>query len=106
MTTNELKHKLISTFIVSVGAFLGFEAVSYILGIYQLNTGIAVAFYVYIFHIFWLTFLFDLHLKKRGIMASIQLNEKGEKMVWEAVKQRTEHLRKWEYLRHFQNYLV
>jgi len=103
---SEQKQKYLSTLIVSIGAFLGFEALSYVVGIYQLNTAVYVTFYVYAFHIFWLTFLFDLHLKKRGVLATARLNYKGAKMVWEACKQRVEHLRRWEYFRHYQNYLV
>jgi len=103
---NEQKNKILSTLIVTVGAFLGFEAVSYAIGIYQLKSSLYLSFYIYAFHIFWLTFLFDLHLKKRGVLANARLNHKGVKMFWEAFKGRIEHIRKWEYLRHYQNYLV
>lgn len=106
MMTSEQKEKFLSTLIVTIGAFLGFEALSYIIGIYQLKGSLYVAFYVYAFHIFWLTFLFDLHLKKRGVLATAKLNHRGIRMVWEAFIQRIEHVRKWEYLRHYQNYLV
>jgi hypothetical protein len=102
----ETKHKILSTLIVSIGAFLGFQAVSYVIGIYQLKSAVQVAFYIYFFHIFWLTFLFDLHLKKRGVFAVAKLNHQGAKLFWEACKQRLAHLRRWEYLRHYQNYLV
>src|SRR6185436_1965153 len=104
--TSETKQKFFSTLIVTLGAFLGFEALSYIIGIYQLRGSLYVAFYVYAFHIFWLTFLFDLHLKKRGVLANAKLNHKGLKMLWEAFKDRCGHMRQWEYLRHYQNYLV
>lgn len=103
---NEHKQKIFSTLLVTTGALLGFEAISYIVGIYQLNTAVYVAFYVYLFHIFWLTFIFDLHLKKRGVLANAKLNYKGAKMVRQALKDRLEHVRRWEYLRHYQNYLV
>lgn len=103
---SERKQKYLSTFIVTFGALLGFEAVSYAIGIFQLRIGLYLCFYIYAFHIFWLTFLFDLHLKKRGVLAIAQMNNKGARIVWEAFKQRIEHLRKWEYLRHYQNYLV
>src|SRR6185503_2499821 len=103
---NETKQKFLSTLIVTFGAFLGFEALSYIIGIYQLRGSLYVAFYVYAFHIFWLTFVFDLHLKKRGVLANARLNHKGIKMVWMACQDRIEHLRRWDYLRHYQNYLV
>lgn len=102
----ETKHKLLSTLIVTVASFLGFEALSHIIGVYQLKGSLYVAFYVYAFHIFWLTFVFDLHLKKRGVLAIARLNHRGTKMFWEAFKNRVAHMRKWEYLRHYQNYLV
>src|SRR5258708_4941221 len=103
---NERKQKLLSTLIVTVGAFLGFEALSYIIGIYQLKGSLYVAIYVYAFHIFWLTFLFDLHLKKRGVLANARINHQGWKMLQMAFVDRIEHVRRWEYLRHYQNYLV
>src|SRR3989344_254325 len=103
---NEQKQKFFSTLIVTLGALLGFEALSYIIGIYQLRGSLYVAFYVYAFHIFWLTFIFDLHLKKRGVVAFARLNHTGLKMFWEAFKARLAHLRHWPYLRHYQNYLV
>lgn len=103
---NEQKQKFLSTLIVSLGAFLGFEALSYLLGIYQLKSLILVSIYIYAFHLFWLTFLFDLHLRKRGVLAQARVNHKGFKMLWEALKERTEHVFNWQYFRHYQNYLI
>ncbi len=103
---NETKNKIISVIIVTVGAFLGFQALSYIIGIYQLDDSLYVALYVYAFHIFWLTFVFDLHLKKRGVLANARLNHQGIKMFWMAFHERIEHLKRWDYFRHYQNYLV
>ncbi|MBX4187023.1 MAG: hypothetical protein KW802_02050, partial [Candidatus Doudnabacteria bacterium] len=54
----------------------------------------------------WLTLLFDLHLKKRGVLANARLNHQGLRMVWMAFLDRIEHLRNWGYFRHYQNYLV
>lgn len=99
-------HKYISTLIISVGALLGFEALSYIVGIYQLTTALHVSFYVYALHIFWLTFVFDLHLKKRSVLVEARLNNKGARMLLAAFRQRIKHLHQWEYFRHYQNYLV
>ena len=103
---NEQKQKILSTLMVTVGAFLGFEAISFVFGLYQLKIGLYLSFYIYAFHIFWLTFLFDLHLKNRGVIANARLNHRGLKMVWEAFKDRCAHVRRWEYIRHYQNYLV
>lgn len=103
---SEQNHKFLSTLIISIGTFLGFAAVSFIIGIYQLKTALYVALYVYAFHIFWLTFLFDLHLKKRAVLATARINFSGAKLLLQAFKQRLDHLRQWKYLRHYQNYLV
>lgn len=103
---SEQQHKFLSTLIVTVGALLGFEAVSYSIGIYQLRQSLYLSFYIYAFHIFWLTFLFDLHFKKRNVLAGLRLNHRGAKLLWEGFKQRCEHVRNWQYLRHYQNYLV
>ncbi len=102
----ENRQKILSTLIVTIGAFLGFEAISTALGIYQLRSGLVLSLYIYVFHIFWLTFIFDLHLKKRGVLATARLNYKGAQMLWMAFMDRIEHLRNWNYLRHYQNYLV
>ncbi len=103
---NETKQRYLSTVIVAVGAFLGFEALSSSIGIYQLKSSLYLSFYIYAFHVFWLTFLFDLHLRNRGVLANARLNHKGLKMLWEAFKDRCAHVRRWDYLRHYQNYLV
>ncbi|HTL39683.1 MAG TPA: hypothetical protein VL306_02635, partial [Methylomirabilota bacterium] len=104
--TSEQREKYLSTLIVTVGAFLGFEAISYAIGIYQLKQSLYLSFYIYAFHIFWLTFLFDLHFKKRGVLSYARMNSSGLRMFWNAFKERCSHIRKWEYIRHYQNYLV
>ncbi len=104
--TLETKNKILSTLIVTIGAFLGFQAISMAIGIYQLQIGLNLSLIIYLFHIFWLTLIFDLHLKKRGVLANARLNHNGVRMFWIAFKDRVEHLRSWEYFRHYQNYLV
>ncbi len=103
---SETKNKILSTLIVTIGAFLGFEALSIAFGIYQLQASFYLSLYIYLFHIFWLTFIFDLHLKKRGVLAAAKLNHRGLNMLLAALKDRVDHLRRWQYFRHFQNYLV
>lgn len=103
---SENKQRFLSTLIVSCGAVVGFEALAYIVGIYQIKTYISLAFYIYIFHALWLTFLFDLHLKKRGILASLRLTHHGMRLVGQALKERVRHLTHWDHLRHYQNYLI
>lgn len=103
---SEQKQRFLSTLIVSVGAFLGFEALTIIVGLYQIRTYLLLSIYVYLFHVFWLTFLFDLHFKNRGVLANARLNYKGWRMLSEALKDRVRHIFNWEYIRHYQNYLV
>lgn len=103
---SEEQQKYLSTFIVTLGAFLGFQALSFAIGIYQLKQSLYLSLYIYAFHIFWLTFIFDLHLKQRGVLAIIRLNHRGLKMVWEALKLRFDYMFNWHHLRHFQNHLV
>ncbi len=102
----EHKQKILSNIIVTFGAFLGFEALGYSFGLYQLNDSLYLSFYIYAFHIFWLHFLFDLHLKNRGVLASARLNHRGIKMFWEAFKLRFVYMANWNHFRHYQNYLV
>jgi hypothetical protein len=102
----ETKQKLLSTFIVTLGAFLGFQALSAVIGIYQIQASFYLSLYIYVFHLFWLTFIFDLHLKNRGVLANARLNYSGANMLWMAFKDRVAHLRNWHYLRHYQNFLV
>jgi hypothetical protein len=94
---NETKHKILSVLIVTIGALLGFEAISGAIGIYQIKTGLYLSFYIYAFHIFWLTFLFDMHLKTRGVWGN---------NLREALRLRFAYMKNWYHFRHFQNYLV
>jgi hypothetical protein len=103
---SERKNKILSNLIVTIGALLGFEALAFSMNLYQVHIYIFISFVIYFFHVFWLTFLFDLHLKKRGVLANARLNHKGLKMVWEALKDRLSHVKKWHYWQHYQNYLI
>lgn len=103
---SEQKNHFLSVLIVSIGGFLGFEALSLIIGLYQPEIYLKVAFWVYIFHVCWLTLMFDLHYKKRGILTNLRFTHSGWRLIGHAFKERFEHVKKWEYLRHFQNYLI
>jgi hypothetical protein len=100
------KHKVISTLIVTVGAFIGFQAVSYVVGLYQLNQALFLSFYIYIFHVLWLMFVFDLHLKKRSVIANLKLSHQGFGLLWRALLERFSYMLNWHHFRHFQNHLV
>ena len=100
------KQKILSTLIVTVGAFVGFEALSYVVSLYQLKSALYLSFYIYIFHILWLMFVFDLHLKRRGVLAELRLNHRGMSLLWRALKARFAYMLNWHHFRHFQNHLV
>lgn len=102
----ERKQKMLSTLIVSFGAFFGFEALAFVLETYQVADYLWVAIYVYLFHIFWLTFVYDLHLKNRGILAWAHLDKRGMAMLNAALKDRVAHVFRWDYFRHYQNFLI
>ena len=91
------QHKILSTLIITAVSFFGFEILNYIIGLYQLRGSLFVAIYFYAFHIFWLFFLFDLHLK-----AKID----WQKSFVEGLRERFAHLKQWAYIRHFLNYLI
>lgn len=103
---SEHKQKVISTLIVTIGAFAGFEALSYVVSLYQLKSALSLSFYIYFFHVFWLAFIFDLHLKNRSVLAEVRLNHQGMNLVWHALKARFAHMVKWRHFRHLQNHLV
>lgn len=103
---SEKKHKFLSTLIVSVGALLGFEALSFVVGIYQIRTYIYLSLVIYLFHVFWLTFIFDLHLKQRSVVGVYLSGELPWHLIRQALRERIYHLKSWHYFRHYQNYLV
>ena len=103
---SQQKQKMLSTLIVTIGAFAGFEALSYVVSLYQLKSALYLSFYIYFFHILWLIFVFDLHLKKRGVLAELRLNHRGMSLVWRALKARFAYMTQWHHFRHFQNHLV
>ncbi|MBI4049741.1 MAG: hypothetical protein HY395_02940 [Candidatus Doudnabacteria bacterium] len=102
----ERKQKLLSNLLVSLGAFLGFEALSTVVGLYQVRTYVLLSIYLYLFHVLWLTFLYDLHLKKKAVLINFRFNRSGWHLFSAALKERCEHVFNWHYFRHFQNFLV
>lgn len=103
---NEEKQKFLSTLIVSIGAFLGFEALSLTAGLYQVKNYVVLSIYIYLFHVFWLTFIFDLHFKKVSIIGAYLSGELESHLVWQAIKDRVSQMLMWSNFRHYQNYLV
>ena len=103
---NHNTQKLLSVVIACAATYFGFQALDLISGIYQIGTYFTVSWYVYAFHVFWLTFLFDLHLKGGGHLAHARSHFKGVAIFWHAFKGRVRHLYHWTYLRHYLNYLI
>ncbi len=103
---SDRKQKFLSTLIVSIGAFLGFEALAITVGLYQIKTYASLSVYIYLFHFIWLTFIFDLHLKKRSVIGAYLSGELAGNLIWQALKERVGHMTDWQYFRHYQNFLV
>lgn len=103
---SEQEQKFLSTLIVSLGAFLGFEALSIIIGLYQIKVYLWLSIFIYFFHVVWLMFLFDLHLKKRSVIGAFFSGELEGSMIKQALKERFLYMKNWHHFRHFQNFLV
>jgi hypothetical protein len=98
------QHKILSTTIISVVTFLGFEALSILLGLDQLHAFITTAIYLFLFQIFWISFLFDLHLKDRTSVALSSAHFR--KLFKDALVKRFDHLKNLSFLKHYLNYSV
>lgn len=106
MSPHSIQHKVISVVISTVAVYFGFQTLDLISGIYQMHIFFIVAWVVFAFHIFWLTFMFDLHLKSSGHLTHAKQNFSGVSALWQAFKSRVRHLYHWHYLRHYLNYLI
>ncbi len=94
------KQKFVIVLVAALVSMFGFQAASSAIEVYQIGKFLEIAFYVYLFLVFWQTFIFDLHLKKAGSWQQI------EKSLWQALKARFEYLRDIRHWLHFQNYLI
>ncbi len=79
--------------IAAAVSFLGLESLSFVIGQYQVAIFLQVSFYVYLFLIFWQSFVFDLHLK-------------GVHPIRRGLKERFGYMLERGHWLHFQNYLV
>ncbi|MDP4001229.1 MAG: hypothetical protein Q8P83_03235 [bacterium] len=102
----EIKHKILSTFIVTAISYLGLQVLVYFASIFQLGIYFQVALWIYAFLVFWLLFIFDVHLRNRGILALLRLKHNGPRLVWEALKKRVEHVFNWHHFSHLLAFLV
>ncbi|HYC79475.1 MAG TPA: hypothetical protein VEC17_00420 [Candidatus Binatia bacterium] len=103
---DSFRQKTISVVIATIVTYFSFQSLDLILSIYQVRTYFVVSWYVYAFHIFWLTFLFDLHLKTDGHFDRARGRFNGVRLFFEAFKSRVRHLYHWSYLKHYLNYLI
>ncbi len=94
------KQKFVIILVAALTTFFGLEVASQTLATYQLPLFLRVSLYVYLFLIFWQTFVFDLHLKKAGSWRAL------EHSLWQALKARFEYLKERHHWLHFQNYLI
>ncbi|MGE5297842.1 MAG: hypothetical protein ACM3KM_01640 [Acidobacteriaceae bacterium] len=103
---SEFKQKVLSSAVSVLLTFAGFEALSYLIGrTYQLEIFAGLALNIYILHLIWLIFLFDLHLRKRAILLELA-EHKGFVLFQKALALRVAHLFQWTYFRHYLNFLI
>lgn len=106
--------KLISAGVVAFASIGGFEAAIYILNINQPVIYLRTAFWIFLYLAFMVVFLFDLHFKQRGSWQRAKQRHEGvasslrrnSKIVFSALWDRFEHLRRWSYLRQWLHFLL
>lgn len=103
---NNFLQKILSVIIGTVATYFGFQALDLISGAYQISTYFTVSWYIFAFHIFWLSFLYDLHLKHRGHLSHARSRFAGAKAILYAFQSRVRHFYHWTYVRHYLNYLI
>ena len=94
------KHRLIIVAVATLVSFFGFRAGSAALDSYQLDKFWLISLYVYLFLVFWQSFVFDLHLKTTYTWSG------WEKSFFRALKQRFSYMFEKNHFGHYQNYLI
>lgn len=94
------KHKAILVSIAALSSFLGFEAASQALQVYQIGFFLRISLYIYLFLVCLQIFVFDLHLRKPRSLVGLERNLKT------AFRERFEYLANRHHFLHFQNYLL
>lgn len=92
--------KFVVALVAALVSFFGFQALSLTLEAYQLPAAFKIAFLVYVFLVFWQTFVFDLHLRKPRTYTDLGRSVAG------SLKERFEYLKHGHHWLHFQNYLI
>jgi len=108
------QQKITSAFLIAIVVVGGFQALIYILNLNEPVIFLYVAFAIYFYLLFKISLLYDLHFKNPGALARAKKRHEGLshwlhrdlRAVGAAFWDRIRHFRKWEHLRHWQNYLV
>jgi hypothetical protein len=106
MTIDSYKHKVFSVAVATMAAYFGFQALDLALDLYQKQTYFFLAWCVFAFHVFWLLFIFDLHMKGSGHLARARAQFQGARALWHAFRSRVHHFYHWTYVKHYLNYLI
>lgn len=112
--TTPLNRKLFMISSVSLLVFLGFQALSYIIGLNEVSIFLTVAASLYLYLLIKISFVFDLNLKKaRAYEEATEYYNKLKlvplkelRIVFRGTWVRFQYLRHWRNWRHFQNYLI
>lgn len=114
MQTTLRQQKIISSALIAIVAYGGFEIVVYILNLNQPVLFIKSAFAVWLYLAFKITFLYDLHFKQAGALQRSKKRHEAVShkvlriisIILSAVSDRFSHLLKKHHWAQFQNYLI
>ena len=94
------KQKFVIVSVAALAILVGLESASHALGLYQIKSFFRISLYVYLFLIFWQSFIFDLHLRKSR--TAVQ----WEKSFFKALTTRFGYMLDLQHFMHYQNYLI
>ncbi|MEK7618223.1 MAG: hypothetical protein AAB410_03680 [Patescibacteria group bacterium] len=114
MRTTLQEQKIISSFLIAIVAYGGFEIVAYILNLNEPVLFIKAAFAIWLYLAFKITFLYDLHFKEPGALERSKkrhgaVSDRALRVIstaLSAVSDRFSHLLKKHHWAQFQNYLI
>jgi hypothetical protein len=108
------QQKIFSAVSVAISVVGSLEALVYILNLNQIAVFLNLILCIYVYMVVKMTFLYDLHFKNRGALARARVKHENvgqwylrtAKICLTGIWDRLHHLRRWVFLRHFQNYLL
>ncbi len=106
--------KIISTSLLAITVVGGFQILIYILNLNQHRIYFQVSFWIFLYLIFKIVFLFDLHFKNRGSWQRAKRRHhalpvalhRNFRVITSALWDRFEHLRSWEYISQWLHFLL